>query len=261
MNQLQGKHILITGASSGIGEAVAYQVAAQQGTPILIARRIDKLEQISNHIEQTYQIKPIIRTADITDRETWGNILAEMTEEYAIDVLINNAGIGYFNTFADMDWNQIEKMIALNNQALYFTTYAVLPTLCKQPQAHIINIASQAGKIATPKSAVYSATKASVISFSNALRMELAGQVYVTSVNIGPVATEFFDQADPTGDYQRNIARFMLKPDRVANKIVESIFTGKREINMPVLMNTGSKLYQNFPRLVELFGKRLFNQK
>ncbi|SFL83702.1 hypothetical protein SAMN04487943_104232 [Gracilibacillus orientalis] len=262
MNRLQGKHVLITGASSGIGEALAFTVAEQKAIPVLVARTESKLLQIARKIENMYSIKPIIYPIDITDREEWqkgiDNILKECGK---IDVLINNAGVGYFEEFDLINWDTIENMIRLNIDALFFTTYYLLPTLMNQPAAHIINIGSQAGKIATPKSAVYSATKASVISFSNALRMELKGKVSVTSVNIGPVETAFFDIADPKGDYQKSVSKYLLDPKDVSKHITKSMFTNKREINLPFWMHIGSMMYQNFPRIMEKILKPAFKKK
>ncbi|UOQ85938.1 SDR family NAD(P)-dependent oxidoreductase [Gracilibacillus salinarum] len=262
MNRLMGKHVLITGASSGIGEALAYQLAANGAVPILVARTESKLVQIVDKIKKQYQIEAYHYTADITDRQKWGEILDEMMSDIdKVDAVINNAGLGFFRQFDQMNWSDIEKMVQLNLQALFFTTYQLIPYLIKSKPAHIVNIGSQAGKVPTPKSAIYSATKASVISFSNALRMELEGKVFVTSVNIGPVRTAFFEQADPEGNYQKSIQNVMLDPNDVAQKIIHALFTKKREINLPAWMNAGGKLYQLFPQLMEKILKPAFNKK
>ncbi|SHN20574.1 SDR family NAD(P)-dependent oxidoreductase [Gracilibacillus kekensis] len=262
MNKLKGKHILITGASSGIGEALAYRVAEKEAIPILIARSEEKLASISKQMEDHFHIKARYYSVDITDRAQWSNVLEEILRSVqTIDVLINNAGIGYFETFESSDWKQVDNMLRLNLDALYYTTYRLLPIMKKQTPAHIINIGSQAGKVATPKAAIYSATKASVISFSNALRIELKNRIYVTSVNLGPVKTAFFETADPTGRYQSNVAKYMLNPDEVSTKIIKHLFTGKREINLPFWMHVGSRVYQFFPRLMEFILKTAFNKK
>lgn len=198
MSKLKGKFVLITGASSGIGKSLSFQVAAHQAIPILIARSEEKLVSISKKIEQEYQIKALYYAVDITDQERWGAILQEIQlAVHPIDVLINNAGIGYFESFEKMEWDYVNSMLRLNLESLYFTTYKLLPNMKLHSPAHIVNIGSQAGKIATPKSAVYSATKAGVINFSNALRMELEPEVFVTSVNIGPVRTAFLIKQIP----------------------------------------------------------------
>src|SRR5699024_7486953 len=196
---------------------------------------------------------------DITYKEEWKQVLRSFSN---IDALINNAGVGYFENFNEADWLHIEKMMQLNMEALMYTTYHLLPVMNEKNRSHIINIASQAGKIATPKTAVYSATKAGVISFSNALRLELKKKnVYVTTVNIGPTKTSFFETADPKGTYQENVTKYMLDPERVATTITKTLFTRKREINLPHWMNLGSKLYQLFPSLMEVLLEGSFNKK
>ncbi|WP_058307519.1 SDR family NAD(P)-dependent oxidoreductase [Gracilibacillus massiliensis] len=262
MNKLKGKHILITGASSGIGESIAYKVAESEAIPIMIARSEEKLVSISKNIEERFQIKAVYHSVDITDTIQWSKVLEDILESVqSIDVLINNAGVGYFDTFEHSQWKHVEMMLRLNLEALYYTTYRLVPNMKKHSPTHIVSIGSQAGKIATPKAAVYSATKASVISFSNALRMELKNRIYVTSVNIGPVKTAFFDTADPSGSYRNSVAKYMLDPDDVATKIIKHLFTSKREINLPFWMDFGSKIYQNFPRLMEFILQPAFRKK
>ena len=101
---------------------------------------------------------------------------------------------------------------------------------------HIINIASQAGKIATPKSSVYSATKHAVLGYTNSLRMELSDfQIKVTAVNPGPIGTDFFTIADESGTYAKSVQRYILKPEYVAKKVVDAMLTSTREINLPRL--------------------------
>lgn len=125
-----------------------------------------------------------------------------------------------------------------------------------------MNIASQAGKIATPKSSIYSATKHAVLGYTNSLRMELSDQrIFVTAVNPGPIETNFFTIADEKGTYVKNVKKFMLKPEYVAKKVVDAMLTPTREINLPRWMNTGSVVYALFPRLFERLGKRMFNKK
>lgn len=259
MGNLRGKKILITGASGGIGEKLAFKVAENQAEPILIARNKDKLELIARKMTEYYGVPVSYYALDITEQTKW----RELAENFSmIDILINNAGVGYFERFETADWQHMEEMIQLNIKALMQTTYYLLPALKRGNPAHIVNIGSQAGKIATPKSSVYSATKAFVISFSNALRLELkTSNIYVTSVNIGPVKTNFFKQADPEGHYQESVSNYMLDADRVAAKIAKHLLTDKREINLPVWMNTGSKMYQLFPGLMETLLKNAFNKK
>ena len=153
-------------------------------------------------------------------------------------------------------------MFDVNVLGLMACTSSVLPVMKRRKSGHIINIASQAGKMATPKSSLYSATKFAVLGYSNALRMELKNDdVFVTTVNPGPIATDFFATADESGNYIKSIEKIMLKPEVVARKIVDAMFTTKREINLPGWMNLASKVYYLFPRTVEMVGKRAFFKK
>jgi short-subunit dehydrogenase len=167
-----------------------------------------------------------------------------------------------FENVADSKWQDIDRMLSVNVKSLFRTTHQLLPHFLQRGSGHIVNIASQAGKIATPKSAVYSATKHAVIGFTNALRMEVEGTgIYVTSVNLGPVRTNFFQQADPTGRYVRAVERIMLDPNQVAMAIVRYLFTKQREINLPAWMDSGSKVYSLAPGLMEKAMQRQFNKK
>jgi uncharacterized protein len=153
-------------------------------------------------------------------------------------------------------------MFEVNVVGLIACTSMVLPTMRERRFGHIINIASQAGKIATPKSSIYSATKHAVLGYSNSLRMELADhQVFVTTVNPGPIATNFFNIADEKGTYVKNVQKFMLQPEFVAGKVVDAMLTKTREINLPRWMNLGSIVYTLFPRAFERIGRKAFNKK
>lgn len=127
---------------------------------------------------------------------------------------------------------------------------------------HIVNIASMAGLIATSKASVYGASKFAVVGFSNALRLELAEKnVYVTSVNPGPIKTGFFAQADPSGDYLASIGRFALTPEKVAKKLVSILGKNKRELNLPFILAFAHKCYSLFPKTADYFARKVFNYK
>ena len=179
-----------------------------------------------------------------------------------VDVLVNNAGYGIFKEAIETDVREAKAMFDVNVLGLMACTSSVLPTMKRRKTGHIMNIASQAGKMATPKSSLYSATKFAVLGYSNALRMELQNDhVFVTTVNPGPIATNFFERADELGNYVKSIEKFMLRPEVVARKIVNAMFTSKREINLPGWMNLASKCYYLFPRITELVGKQAFFKK
>ncbi|MDR6998643.1 SDR family oxidoreductase [Neobacillus niacini] len=260
---LKGKNIVITGASGGIGAEIAKLSAASGANLVLLARSIEKLEKLQSELQQKHHVKVVIFQLDVSDtdqvQEVFRRIFAEIG---SVDILVNNAGFGVFREAHAATMDEIKGMFEVNVVGLMACTSMVLPKMRERRFGHIINIASQAGKIATPKSSVYSATKHAVLGYTNSLRMELDDyNIQVTSVNPGPIATNFFNIADEKGTYVKNVQRFMLKPEYVAEKVVNSMLTKTREINLPRWMNMGSVVYVLFPGLFERIGKKAFNQK
>ena len=260
---LKNKNIVITGASGGIGAEIARLCAASGANLVLLARSLDKLHELQKDLQERFQVKISVFQLDVSNtdqvREVFEKIFAEMGE---VDILVNNAGFGVFREAHRATMDQIKGMFNVNVVGLMACTSMVLPKMRARRFGHIINIASQAGKIATPKSSVYSATKHAVLGYSNSLRMELADyNIQVTTVNPGPIATNFFNIAYVQGTYVKNVKRFMLKPEFVAQKVVDSMLTKTREINLPRWMNMGSVVYVLFPRLFERIGKKAFNKK
>jgi uncharacterized protein len=261
--QLKGKNIVITGASGGIGAEIAKLCAASGANLVLIARSIEKLKQLQMELQQKHQVRVAVYQLDVSNtgkvKEVFTAIFSEIGE---VDILVNNAGFGVFREAHAATMDEVKGMFDVNVIGLMACTSMVLPKMRERGFGHIINIASQAGKIATPKSSVYSATKHAVLGYTNSLRMELSDyNVLVTSVNPGPIATNFFNIADEKGTYVKNVKRFMLQPEYVARKIVDSMLTKTREINLPRWMNMGSVVYVLFPRLFERIGKKAFNKK
>ncbi|MFZ2464794.1 MAG: SDR family oxidoreductase [Caldibacillus thermoamylovorans] len=260
--RLHGKTILITGASGGLGEQLAYQCAESGAHLILVARSYDKLAKIQEEIRKKHRTSVSVHKLDVGNTEEILNFFEQLGDKQRIDVLINNAGFGIFKTVLDATMDEAENMLRVNVLGLIAMTKMVLPKMVAQNSGHIINIASQAGKIATPKSSIYSATKKAVLGFTDALRMEVRDEgIFVTAVNPGPIETNFFHIADESGEYLKNVSRWVLKPEEVAAQIVKKMFTPTREINLPRLMNVGSTIYNLFPGLVEKVGKNAFFKK
>ena len=214
--------ILITGASGGLAQEMVKLLSNDQ--LILLGRNREKLAQLYGNHPHAELIG-----IDITDAQAIESLVAELYHRYGkIDVLINNAGYGIFEDFDKISNQDIHQMFEVNTFALMNLSRLVASRMKEIRKGHIINIVSMAGLIATGKSSLYSATKFAAIGFSNALRLELMPYgVYVTTVNPGPIRTEFFDQADPDGTYLKSVDRFLLEPDTVARKIVKTI--GKKQ--------------------------------
>jgi uncharacterized protein len=261
--QLHNKIIVITGASSGIGLTLALDVAKKGGIPVLLARSTDKLQKASEEILKTTGIEASFYTVDVADNDAVVHTFAQILKKYQkVDVLINNAGYAIFDSFIDAKLDDIKGMFDVNVFGLIACTKAVLPAMIAENKGQIINIASQAGKLATPKSSVYSATKHAVLAITNSLRMELIDtNIFVSAVNPGPIKTPFFDRADVTGNYTKNVEKFMLEPAFVSEKILQLIKKPKRELNLPGWMGLGTTLYQLFPGLVEKLAGKKLNQK
>lgn len=262
-HRIRNKVIAITGASSGLGEQIAYKCAQNGATVILLARTMKKLKRMKDDIEKKYSVACGIWELDVSQHENITNTFKEIYENFGIiDVLVNNAGYGVFEEAHTASIADIKGMFDVNVIGLMACTKEVIPFMRQKKFGHIINIASQAGKIATPKSSVYAATKHAVIGYSNSIRMELDPyHIFVTTVNPGPIATNFFQIADQSGTYVKSVEKFMLNPEHLADKIVNSMLTKRREINAPRWMNTGSVIYSLFPKLVERIGRKAFYKK
>ncbi|MBP1969674.1 short-subunit dehydrogenase [Virgibacillus natechei] len=259
--KVANKKIVVTGASSGIGKRIVWHIAKNGGIPIMLARSIDKLQTQQEQLDQELHAESFIYQVDLQDKTQIEAVMKQVLLEHnQIHGLINNAGFGKFTYVKDVAWQDVHHMFQLNVFALMNMTQLLLPHFSTHGGGHIVNIASQAGKISTPKSAIYASTKHAVLGFTNSLRLE-SKEINVTGVNLGPVRTNFFVSADPEGTYQKSVDRYMLDPDKVAQKIVRHMFTTKREINLPYWMEFGSKLYQLFPGLMEFVLRKQFNKK
>ncbi|GIN89537.1 oxidoreductase [Siminovitchia terrae] len=261
--RLKGKTVAITGSSGGLGEQIAYRCAARGANLVLLARNLKKLKQMAENIREKYGVDCLPLNLDLSRHEDIPAVFRDIFEQVGhIDVLVNNAGYGIFAEAKDVTPADVEGMFAVNVVGMIVCTKEVIPSMRRRKNGHIINISSQAGKLATPKSSVYSATKHAVLGYTNSLRMELAGDdVFVTAVNPGPMATNFFELADPSGNYVKNIGRHILSTERVSEQVVDAMLKKRREINLPGWMNVGSILYTLFPSLVERLGKKAFFKK
>ncbi|WP_270179179.1 SDR family NAD(P)-dependent oxidoreductase [Alkalihalobacillus sp. CinArs1] len=263
MKNIKNKVILITGASSGIGRQLALDLAKEGARLILVARTEETLLRLKEQIESEGGYPPAVWPMDVGDGERVDQLLPQLLKEMPpIDILINNAGFGKFDNFVDADMKEIETMFDVNVIGLMRFCANVLPGMVEAKKGLVINVASQAGKIATPKSAAYSATKHAVLGFSNSLRLEMKPYgINVMTVNPGPIKTNFFEVADSSGNYTKNVEKMMLTPEKVSGEILSAIEKGKREVNLPGWMNAGAKIYHAAPGLIEKVGGRFFNQK
>ncbi|QJC51377.1 SDR family oxidoreductase [Paenibacillus albicereus] len=255
---VKDKIVVLTGASSGIGALTAGHLARAGALPVLCGRNEERLRQAAAAGGGS-----AVRVLDVTDDRSVEEAFRSVLEEFGrIDVLINNAGFGLFKRFDETPLEEFRSMMETNYMGIVRCTQAALPAMKKQGRGHIINVASIAGKLATPKSSGYSASKHAVLGLTNALRQELAGSgIAVSAVNPGPINTPFFDQADPDGDYARNIGWIMMKPDRVARRIAGLVERPRDELDLPWLLAAGTRLYQLFPGIASRIAGPMLNKK
>lgn len=189
------KTALITGASSGIGEALARIHAQQQGNMVLVARRKERLDALKADLEQAHGVSVMVIAEDLSDPEAPARIHAEVVKAgITVDYLINNAGLGGRGFFHEMQWAQLHAMIQVNANALAGLTHAFLPDLVARNAGRVLNVTSTAAEMPGPMQAVYFATKGFAAYLSNALVEELS-HTNVTVTNFMPTATasEFAD--------------------------------------------------------------------
>ncbi|SDS11678.1 hypothetical protein SAMN05444162_0771 [Paenibacillaceae bacterium GAS479] len=253
------KVVVITGASSGIGSLVAYHLAKAGAVPVLCGRNEERLRDAAQKIPTRCGVRQL----DVTDDESVASTFKSIREEFGhVDVLINNAGFGFFKKFEDSPVEDFKAMMDTNYLGMVRCIKAVLPDMRERRSGHIINVASIAGKMATAKSSGYSASKHAVLGMTNALRQELSGSgIYVSAVNPGPIDTPFFAQADPEGNYTRNISSLMMKPEKVAKRIAGVVERPRAEINIPWPLAFGTKIYQLFPGITDRIAGPMLNKK
>ncbi len=190
---MSDKTALITGASSGIGYELALVAAEECGTIAVVARRLDRLQALKADLEEKFRTRVIILNRNLADADAAEDVLRELEDQCIVpDILINNAGFGDLKLFAQSDWQKQQAMIAVNITALTHLTRLALPAMIKRSSGAILNVSSTAAFQPGPLMSVYYASKAYVLSFTEALAVELRGTgVTATALCPGPTATAF----------------------------------------------------------------------
>ncbi|MEM8831622.1 MAG: SDR family oxidoreductase [Cyanobacteria bacterium P01_G01_bin.19] len=190
MSEIENKVVIVTGASSGLGEATARRLAKNGAKLMLAARREERLQELVAEIEKgggTAQY----RITDVTDRSQVEDLAREAKQVYGrIDVLVNNAGLMPLSPLAAYKVNEWEKMVDVNIKGVLYGIAAVMPTMLEQESGHIINISSVAGHKVFAGGTVYCATKFAVKAISEGIRIESDGKIRSTNISPGAVATE-----------------------------------------------------------------------
>lgn len=242
---------LITGASSGIGEEFAQQLAAKQTNLILVARSQDKLEELASKLQHQYSINAEVIVQDLTIPAA-GKTVFDLVQQkgLTVDLLINNAGFGDYGEFSDRDLTRQLSMIQLNITVLTELTGLFLPAMKQRGQGGIMNISSIAGFQPLPYMSVYAATKAFVLSLSEALWAENKDTgVRILAVCPGPTESDFFKVADFPDSLAESQSKTMsMTPAKdVVTEALKALYKGQSSI---VTGGFANQLIVNIPRFV-----------
>jgi short-subunit dehydrogenase len=220
---------LVTGASSGIGEATARRLAREDGMHVvLLARREERLRALAAELPSAS-----VLVADLLADDAPGRVAETVRAEHGrLDLLVNNAGAAWRGTFGESGWANVQRHMALNFDAVVRLTEALLPLLREGAPSAIVNVASVAGRVSRANSGSYSASKFALAGWSDALHLEeRAHGVHVGLVLPGFVATEGFPQRELV---QRPLTRRLVStPEKVAEAIVDAGLRGKAERYVP----------------------------
>lgn len=190
-NRLKDRIALVTGASSGIGEATALALAEQGARVAIAARRKDRLDQLATKLAGL-GAEPLVLVADLASEAEAQRVVKEAETHYGrLDILINNAGVMYLEPVAEADLGRWRSMLELNLLSLIASTQAALAGMRARRDGHIVNVSSVAGRVANPNAAAYAATKFGVVGFSESLRREVyKDNIRVSVIEPGMVDTQ-----------------------------------------------------------------------
>ncbi len=258
--ELAERVVLITGASMGIGEALAHAYAAKGARVVLAARSEERLRAIAAALPAGRALA--VRT-DLTDRRQLPDLVDRALQRFGrIDILVNNAGVGLFSTLGDMEPEHFQRLFALNVFAPVYLIQAVLPQMKYRRQGQIVNIASVVGQVALPGMSAYSASKFALRAFTDALRVELKPfGIHVLGVYPGRVQTPFKKNAYwGAGARQFSSQSGGISAEQCARAIVKASQKEKREIVVPAALHAFIGLYRWFPGLIDRVLARLVRE-
>jgi short-subunit dehydrogenase len=237
--ELRGKRVLITGASRGIGESLAYAFAGAGATVALVARTKDAILALAAELGGT------AHPADLSDPMQVAELVSQVEGEAGpVDVLVNNAGIGSPAAFTDAPDEDLRQVTQVNYLAPAELCRQIIPGMLGRGGGHIVNISSMAGCTALPGLVSYSASKAALTQFTAGLRADLRGlPIGTTLVELGPIPTEMLahnNDYEPTAAAFRRFYRMHVTVDvpreKVADEVVEAVQMGRRHVRIPKRM-------------------------
>ena len=254
-----GKVVVITGASSGIGEQSAEEFAKLHANVILVSRNEVQLQKIAARLSK-YQIKTFVYACDVSDKDQVDKMGKIIIEKFGtIDVLVNNAGFGIYNTVENTAIDELESQMSTNFLGMMYCIKTFLQTMLEQRSGHIVNVASVAASIGIPGMASYCASKFAMLGFSESLFHELKGTgVGITVVSPIMVRTNFFKH-ESFGKMPRYSAT-SLDPKTVASAVVRAASSPRLEIVVPQFVRIAIWMKQTFPYLINTIVGGIFRK-
>ena len=262
-NKFQGKVVLVTGASSGIGRQVSLDFSGQGAQSIiLVARSRSKLEDLEKTISRKFNIKTIIYPCDVSKKSEVEQMGREILDKCGhVDILVNNAGFGLYGKVQNQSIEQIESVTFTNYLGVVYCTKVFLDSMIARKSGHIVNLASVAASFGVAGLSAYCASKYAVLGFSESLSQELHGTgVGLTVVSPMGVKTNFFNNSSFGGRIPCYNG-FMLKTNTVSNAVLAAANSHRLEIIVPFYMRAGVWLKHTIPFLVNPMIGFLFRRE
>ena len=267
-NRFEGKIVLVTGASSGIGRQVCLDFSRQGARHIiLVARSLSRLEDLQKIIDTKFTVETIVYPCDVSKKaevQQMGKKILDICGH--VDILVNNAGFGLYGKVQSQSIEQIESVIFTNYLGMAYCTKVFLDSMITRKSGHIVNVASVAASFGIAGLSAYCASKYAVLGFSESLFQELHGTgVKLTVVSPIGVKTDFFNNKT-FGGIIPNYTGFMLEPKTVSNAILAAANSSRLEIIVPFYIRAGVWLKHTIPFFVNpimgyLFRKELLRSR
>jgi NADP-dependent 3-hydroxy acid dehydrogenase YdfG len=226
MQNIKGKVVAITGASSGMGKAIAIELAKNGAKVVLGARRTEQLEQIVEDIKCIGGEATCVKI-DVKNKADLVSLVTTAIEQYGkLDVFVNNAGISQLSRIDDLDIDDWEEMIDINLKGVLYGMAAAIPIFKQQQSGHIVNIISTSGIKIVPMQGVYAGTKNAIRTIAEAFRQESDGNIRITGISPGFVKTDFANHiknAEMKTTIQNGMEQIAINPLAIANAVIYAV--------------------------------------
>ncbi|MFA6059597.1 MAG: SDR family oxidoreductase [Taibaiella sp.] len=226
MQNIKGKIVAITGASSGMGKAIAIELAKNGAKVVLGARRTEQLQQIVEEIKSTGG-EATCAKIDVKNKDDLIRLVNEAVEQYGkLDVIVNNAGVSQLSRIDELDIDGWEEMIDINLKGVLYGMAAAIPVFKQQQSGHIVNIISTSGIKIVPMQGVYAGTKNAIRTIAEAFRQESDGNIRITGISPGLVKTDFANNIrneEMKTAVQRGMEQIAIDPIAIASAVIYAI--------------------------------------